>query len=130
MLSLLFILRLVSCLSREGSYVPLDSFQPAWQAGLPIPIQVSYDVPVSSFLQAAPPVPPPTHDKILGNNFVVRLHPPEESTATMIEDLDAVKYQEQVRIDLSSKQTSSQRHVLLDSVSKSIDGMVTDLMAP
>ena len=121
-------------LLNKPSRIPLDSFQPAWQAGLPIPVQLNYDVPVSSLIQIPkpPPIPPPPtdHDKLLGNNYVVRLHPPEESTQTIMDSLDAEKYDNQVHVDIKNRGIASERHLLLDSLAKSIDGIVTDLMTP
>ena len=111
---------------------PLESFQTAWQASQPIPVQVYYDVPVSSLVESLPPLPPPppSHDKVLGNAYAVRLHPPEESTQTMMDSLDAVKYEQEVHVHLHSKSRATTGHVLLETLGKSIDGMVTDLMAP
>jgi hypothetical protein len=47
-----------------------------------------------------------------------------------MEALDAVKYQQQVDVEVANRQASSERHVLLETLKNSIDGMVTDLMAP
>ena len=110
----------------QYDHVPLESFQTAWQAAIPIPVQINYDVPASSFLQSIPPM----HDNIIGNNYVMSLHPPEETTASVIDALAANKFQEQVNMELASKAAASQRHVLLDSVAKSVDGIVRDLMTP
>ena len=124
---------LIAIASATYPYQPLQSYQTAWQAGQPIPVQVYYDVPVSSLMQVAPtvpPPPPPSHDRIVGNAYAVRLHAPEESTQTMMDSLDAVKYSQQVNVNINSKAKASTRHVLLDTLAKSIDGMVNDLMAP
>ena len=118
----------------KPDHLPLESFQPTWQAGLPIPVQFNYDVPVSSLVQIGkiPPKqrPPPNHDKLLGNNYVVRLHPPEESTQTIMDSLDAEQYENQVHVEIKHRGVASERHLLLDSLAKSIDGIVTDLMTP
>ena len=76
------------------------------------------------------PPQPPSHDKVIGNSYAIRLHPPDASTEIIMDDLDSLKYQAQVDVDLDSKRRQSERKLLLKTVSDSIDGIVTDLIAP
>ena len=103
----------------------LQPFQQAWQASVPIPVNVHFDVPFyapSSLLQLESPV--------IGNLASIRLHGPEESPAIMDEEVDAVKFQETTTAEFARQAENAQRRLLLETIDRSVERLVHELTAP
>ncbi len=116
---------------------PLEPFQGSWQASVPIPIKIQFDVPQSSLIQAnssfSPSflqIIPPFANPPAGNNYALRLVPPEETEAVISEEMKALKFQEEVGAKLHRSEVQSRGVVLLDAVSRGVQELVNDLMAP
>jgi hypothetical protein len=110
MICLLFFIFCVAC---------LEPFQQAWQASVPIPVVVNFDVPYSSFLQ-----------QVRGNVVPIRFHGPEEVTAIVDKEIDAIKYQESTKAELERERETAQMQVLLEAIDRSVKTLVNELVAP
>ena len=136
---LVFLASIVATRSiRYPSTYDLEPFQGAWQASVPIPIHVKYDVPQrieSSFAESSSPASflqmlPSMHDRMMDNNFVLRLSGPEESAQTIEKEVDALKFQEQVKLKQAKSERDTKGKVFLDTVERTVKEMVHELMAP
>ena len=117
---------------------PLEPFQGSWQASVPIPIMIRFDVPATSFVQAEehpiagsflqilPPFPNPP----AGNSYAIRVQPPEETPAVLSSEIEALKYQEEVGLKTRGSETQSRGVVLLETVSQGVTQIVHDIIAP
>ena len=123
----MFFLLGVSCLR-------LEPFQTMWQASLPIPINITYDVPAASFIQKgrAKILPTKTHEHegVLGNAFVLNLHEPEETTEILNRELDAIKFKESNEGEESRREHLAESKILLDSVRVNVRDLVEELLKP
>ena len=99
----------------------LQPFQQAWQAAVPIPLTVHFDVPYR---------PPSFIQDSIGNIVPLRLHGPEETTSVIDEELDAVKFQETTESDFRRQQEKTQRRLLVETIDRSVENLVNELMAP